>query len=122
MRYHGISSLHISVITALMTLLLINCQTQIEENKPESASPIPPDSDSGTLAGFVLLKGDVIPAPTLIQNTTDREGCDPEQSLEDLLVSTRNRGVENAIVALNNVPPEKIPPREPGRLVLDNKE
>ncbi|MBI3263719.1 MAG: hypothetical protein HYZ58_11300 [Acidobacteria bacterium] len=37
-------------------------------------------------------------------------------------MSSRSRGVQNVIVALTDVPAEKIPPLLPDRLVLDNRQ
>ncbi len=42
--------------------------------------------------------------------------------MEDLLVSAEDRGIMNVIVALEGVPAERIPPYQPSRLVLDNRE
>ena len=41
-------------------------------------------------------------------------------TLEDVLVSDRNRGVKNVILALVDVPGGTAPPRVPGELLLDN--
>lgn len=88
----------------------------------EAAVPPEPGTDSGTLEGIVLLAGKELPGPTRVQNTTDPKTCGAEQSLEDLLVHPGNRGVLNVIVGLGNVPPGRIPPFQPGTVVLDNKD
>ena len=76
----------------------------------------------GALEGFVRLAGDLVPHPTYVKNTTDPLVCGQMQSLEDLLISTVDRGVKNVIVALTDVPVSKIPPLTPSRFVLDNRE
>lgn len=76
---------------------------------------------TGVLEGVVMWTGTTIPTPTLVENTTDPQVCGREQTLADMVVSSRSRGVENVIVALTDVPAEKIPPLAPGRLVLDNR-
>ncbi|MBI3490781.1 MAG: hypothetical protein HY047_03155 [Acidobacteria bacterium] len=65
--------------------------------------------------------GATVPTPTLVENTTDPQVCGRKQTLADVLVSSRSHGVENVILALTDVPVEKIPPPVPGRLVLDNR-
>ena len=74
----------------------------------------------GTLEGLVTLVGEVVPGPTLIRNTTDPEACGSSHSLEDLVVSRDNLGIRHAIVALADVPAERVPTSAPERLVLDN--
>lgn len=86
-----------------------------------TASPRP-EVGLGALEGLVRLAGDEVPLPTRVQNTTDPAICGRTKTLEDLLVSAGNRGIQNVIVALTDVPREKIPVRLPGRLVLDNYE
>ncbi|MFQ5640170.1 MAG: hypothetical protein ACE5IR_19495 [bacterium] len=68
------------------------------------------------------LAGSELPQPTRVANTTDPEICGRIQTLEDILVSSQNRGIRNVIVVLKNVPAAKIPARPPGRLTLDNRE
>lgn len=75
----------------------------------------------GTLEGRVRLRAGATPRPTAVENATDPAVCGRHQILEDFLVSPRNRGVQNVIVALEDVPAEKIPPLAPQRLVLDNR-
>ncbi|MFQ5743531.1 MAG: hypothetical protein ACE5HV_08070 [Acidobacteriota bacterium] len=75
----------------------------------------------GTLEGRVRLSGDVWPQPTQVENTTDPKVCGHGQTLEDLLVSSADRGIENVIVVVEGVPTAKVPPHEAERLVLDNR-
>ena len=75
---------------------------------------------TGTLEGTVRWHGADVPQPTAVENATDPEVCGRLHSLEDLLVSDGNRGVKNVIIALTDVPVGQIPPRVPGRLLLDN--
>ena len=77
---------------------------------------------TGVLEGVVTWTGTAIPTPTLVENTTDPQVCGWKQTLADMVVSSGSRGVENIIVALTDVPAEKIPPLAPGRLVLDNRQ
>ena len=74
------------------------------------------------LEGVVTWTGTAIPTPTLVENTTDPQVCGSKQTLDDMVVSSVSRGVQNVIVALTDVPAEKIPPLAPGRLVLDNRQ
>jgi hypothetical protein len=96
--------------------------------KPESsatravtASPRP-EVGLGALEGLMRLAGDEVPSSTCVENATDPVICGRTKTLEDLLVSASNRGIQNVIVALTDVPRQKIPLRRPGRLVLDNRE
>ena len=76
----------------------------------------------GVLEGRVIFEGAEIPPATQVENTTDLEGCARFQSLENIIVSARNRGIQNVIVALKDVP---LPPDyrpQPSRLVLDNRD
>lgn len=75
---------------------------------------------TGDIEGTVRLVGAELPAPTRVANSTDPEVCGTEHTLEDLVVSPENGGVQHAIVAVTDVPSSAIPLLEPGRLVLDN--
>jgi len=77
---------------------------------------------TGNIEGTVRLLGGELPKATRLQNTTDPEVCSLGHTLEDLVVSTENRGVRYAIAAVRDVPSEATPPFEPGRLVLNNTE
>lgn len=66
--------------------------------------------------------GTAVPTPTIVDNTTDPQMCGQKQSLDDMVVSSRSRGVQHVIVVLTDVPAEKIPPLLPDRLVLDNRQ
>ena len=76
----------------------------------------------GSLEGFVRLVGDKVPEPVRVENTTDPTICGPTQTLENLIVSVEGRGIQNVVVALVDVPGEKIPPLLPERLMLDNRQ
>lgn len=76
---------------------------------------------TGVVEGHVRLKSAQIPRPTVVENSTDPAVCGRRQSLEDFLVSPKNGGVQNVIVAVEDVPVEKIPPLIAKTLVLDNK-
>ena len=77
---------------------------------------------TGALEGHVRLAGESRPASTRVQNTTDPEACGLEHSLEDLVWSTENRGVQHVIAALVDVPTDQLPAGPPQRLVIDNHE
>ena len=77
---------------------------------------------TGMLEGIVRWIGAGVPQATVVQNATDPEVCGRVQTLDDLLVSERNKGIQNVIVALADMPVEKIPPGVSGRLLLDNVE
>jgi len=85
------------------------------------AAPAESPASTGTLEGVVKWTGVAIPIPTLVENTTDPQVCGQKQTLADVVVSSRSRGVENVILALTDVPAEKTTPIVPGRLVLDNR-
>lgn len=76
----------------------------------------------GALEGFVRLAGDTIPQPTRVANTTDPGVCSELQSLEDLLLSERTRGLRNVIVALIDVPESAASTSVPEQIVLDNRD
>ena len=75
---------------------------------------------TGALEGVVRWTGATEPQPTTVENSTDPDVCGRMHTLEDLLVSDRNSGVKNVIVALVDVPAGKAPPRVSGQLLLDN--
>ena len=75
----------------------------------------------GTIEGRVIFQGQTIPSPTEIENATDPEVCGTRHSLEDLLISRKNRGIQNVIVALvsKGSPLPRSSSQE--RLILDNQ-
>ena len=75
---------------------------------------------SGTLQGTIRWTGAELPQPTSVQNATDPDVCGRIHTLEDLLVSEHDGGVNNVIVTLVDVPAGTAPPPVPGRLLLDN--
>ncbi|MBI4513129.1 MAG: hypothetical protein HY702_03375 [Gemmatimonadetes bacterium] len=81
-----------------------------------------PEVVASALEGVVRLAGDTVPQPTRVRNTTDPGVCGETQTLQDWVISRDNRGIQNVIVALADVPAEKIPPRRRGRLTLDNSD
>lgn len=66
--------------------------------------------------------GTAMPTPTIVDNSTDPQVCGQKQTLDDMVVSSRSGGVANVIVALTDVPAEKIPPFASDQLVLDNRQ
>jgi hypothetical protein len=107
------------VIAAVLTgSVAVSCGSPPDTQRAAQAeSP----GSTGVLEGVVTWTGTAIPTPTLVENTTDPQVCGRKQTLADMVVSARSRGVENVVVALTDVPAEKIPPFAPGRLVLDNR-
>lgn len=77
---------------------------------------------AGALEGVVRLAADTVPQRTHVRNTTDPEVCGETQTLEDWVISRDNRGIRNVIVALADLPAEKIPPRRSRRFTLDNRD
>jgi plastocyanin len=75
----------------------------------------------GHLEGVVRFVGDQVPRPTRVQNTTDPAVCGATKTLDDLVVSPGNKGIQDVIVALADVPKDKIPNRQPDKLTLDNR-
>jgi plastocyanin len=99
--------------------LVVGCGSPRDNQRTvQEASP----GSTGVLEGLVTWTGTVIPTPTLVENTTDPQVCGRKQTLADVAVSSRSRGVENVIVALTDVPADKIPPLASARLVLDNQQ
>lgn len=87
-------------------------------------SPGPAGTRLGTVEGRIRMAGDSLPGPTSVANTTDPGVCAERQSLEDLIVSSRTRGIANVIVTVVDGPPSGAAgvPRTPSRLVLDNRD
>jgi len=99
-------------------LVLAAALAVIADTRVSSAA----ESGLGTLEGSVRLAGEgQVPSPTMVANTTDPTVCGQLQTLDDLLVSNDNRGIQHAIITLTDVPKEKIPPLQPDQLVLDNR-
>lgn len=116
------SSFHVA-----LALFLMSCSDGAQESSSSEARPTSSHS-SGSLEGLVRLLGEGIPTATVVENTTDPEECGRVHSLEDLLVSARNRGIQNVILSLtgvgaeSEVAPEKVPEFKSDRLVMDNVE
>lgn len=78
--------------------------------------------DQGALEGVVRLAGDVQVLPTRVANTTDPEVCGRQHSLEDLVVSADDRGIQYVTVALLDVPVDaRGATRSRTRLEVDNR-
>ena len=88
-----------------------------------SNTPSSPALDvKGVLEGQVLFEGSTIPRSTRVENTTDPQDCGTIQSLGNIIISSRNRGIKNVIVALNDVPlPQDYSP-QPVSFTLDNRD
>lgn len=72
------------------------------------------------IQGRVVLETGINLEPTTIGNTTDPEVCGEKQSLEDVVFSREDRALGNVIVALIDVPAERVSSVEPQTLTLDN--
>jgi plastocyanin len=105
---------------AAAILIVAACQSHMPEKQPESATREIAEESIGSLEGLVKLAGEDEPETTQIQNTTDPEVCGRDHTLDDMIISRENRGIRNVIVALAEVPEEKIPSLLPGHLVVDN--
>lgn len=79
-------------------------------------------ASSGALEGQVLFAGSKIPQATHVENTTDPQDCGKLQSLENVIISRKNRGIKNVIVRLQDVHLPRGYRVEPSQLVLDNQE
>lgn len=76
---------------------------------------------AGTIEGQVTFEGPKIPGPSIIENATDPEFCGIRHSLEDVLISTASRGLQNVIVAVR-LPEGVARLRSQGqKLILDNR-
>lgn len=76
----------------------------------------------GALEGTVRLGGEQEAGPTPVGNTTDPDVCGRSQSLQDLLVDARTRGVSNAVAALVDLADSlRSPAPEPQRHLIDNR-
>lgn len=113
-----------ALVAVTACALLSGCHPETDRpNTSKAPAPAPePSFSTGTLRGTVRLTGTQIPDPALIENTTDPEICGRVQRRQDLVVHRENRGIANVIVSLRSVPAEKIPPSQPDRLVLDNRD
>ncbi len=107
------------LVASLTLALALGCQTDTESHRDASSVP---SVETGTVEGVVRIVAEAIPESTRVRNTTDPELCGESQSLEDFLVSAVDGGVGNVIVALLDVPPDRIPARPAERLVLDNRD
>lgn len=86
-----------------------------------SSVPVDRMMPSGFLEGEVLFRGSRIPQTTLVENTTDPHECGKVQSLENVIVSPRNRGIKNVVVVLRGVPLSEDYRQQASRLNLDNR-
>lgn len=87
------------------------------QQRPQGAA-----SGGGVLEGLVRLNAPTVPGSTRVENTTDPVVCGRSHTLEDLVLSPATRGVAYAIVALEDVPADKVPPAAAKRIVFDNRD
>ncbi|MFQ5926449.1 MAG: carboxypeptidase regulatory-like domain-containing protein [Terriglobia bacterium] len=88
----------------------------------QPSAPLPSSGSKGVLEGKVLFAGAQIPQATQVENTTDPQGCGKLQSLENVIVSAKNQGIQNVIVVLQGVALPKDYRSQASRLILDNRE
>ena len=106
-------------------LLAFFLATACSVPSPESRGPVEdvgqlPAGQESALEGRVVYQGSEIPKPTRIRNTTDPEHCGPSHTLEDVLISAEDGGIQNVVVSLAEVPMAEESRPAPSRLVLDN--
>lgn len=112
-----------SVVASFTLLLLVTTERPFlaASGRWRFQQPQGATSTAGTLEGTVRLTAPMAPGSTRVENTTDPAVCGRSHTLEDLVVSAKTRGIASAIVALEDVPADKVPPTAPGRLVFDNR-
>ena len=110
------------IAVALTGSVAVGCGSPGDTRRaPEAESP----RSNGVLEGVVTWTGPAVPTPTVIDNSTDPQVCGQKQTLDDMVVSSRSRGVVNVIVALRCTGREnsaaRVPPtraRQPAVQVL----
>jgi len=108
---------------ALAFLLLPVAPLQTPASSQESGQrTVGQTPRTGALEITVTLRGSSIPSSTRVENSTDPAVCGTEHTLQDLVVSSDNRGIRHVIAALADVPEGQIPDRTPERLVIDNRD
>lgn len=70
----------------------------------------------------MLFEGSEFSEFTQVKNTTDPQLCGTVQSLNNIIISRKNQGIKNTIVALNGVPWPKDRPLKIFQLMLDNRD
>ncbi len=112
----------VSVSTAVLLLAFVTAVYPAGFSSAHAMVLQQSGSSLGALEGFVRLAGEGILFPTTVENATDPEVCGREQTLEDLVVATENRGIRYAIATLVGVPKDRVPGRLPKRVVLNNRD
>jgi len=124
-RKHEPTTARTLVFAFLFLATCSNPPATVSEPSVETGSNTPssPALDAkGVLEGQVLFEGSTIPRSTRVENTTDPEDCGTIQSLGNIIISSRNQGIKNVIVALNDVPlPQDYSP-QPVSFTLDNRD
>lgn len=114
--------------STLAVLLVSGCSAPPETAQEKTpAGEAPPSTETlaeaaGVIEGRVIFEGETVPEPTRVRNTTDPEHCGEIHSLENILVSPANRGLQNVAVTLTGIElPEGY--RAPvSQLVVDNQD
>ena len=88
---------------------------------PPPAAPQGSGAMVGAIVGRVIFQGATIPKPTEIENGTDPEACGSRQSFADILVSPKDRGIQNVIVALSDSKLPSAPRPTASTLTVDNR-
>lgn len=102
---------------AVASVLAITCPLSAGTVQRRGVAAVP---STGTVAGFVRLGGSSVPRPTRVENTTDPAVCGRRQTLQDLTVAPRTRGIADVIVVVEGVAEASVPPLRPDHVVLNN--
>src|SRR5215472_15582295 len=87
----------------MLLLLLSSCSSEPRKTeKSDEASTTAASAHLHTVEGFARLAGSETPTATRVENSTDPEVCGRVHTLENLVVSADNRGVQDVIVALTD--------------------
>ena len=124
MRTLSLDGIHLTNAWFLLLFAIVGLLVATEPRAAEGANENPNGAHErlGALEGFVRLTDQRVPQPVLVENSTDPDLCGEAQTLEDMLVSARNRGIRNVIVSLAGVAQHKVPEFVAEPLVLDNRE
>ncbi len=122
---HELTKARTLVITFTLLAACSNPPATLPEPSADPSSNTPSFSAfdaKGVLEGQVLFEGSNIPRSTRVENTTDPQDCGTIQSLGNIIISSRNQGIKNVIVALNNVPLPQYYTPQPVSFTLDNRD
>lgn len=118
--------MRLSALAAVVMALFVGAvPTKLDEVAGFAVEAAIPQQESrraaGVIQGKILFAGGLIPEPTLIENTTDPQGCGGMQSLENVVISPASRGIRDVIVALKGVAQAGVHTPAVSRITLDNR-